>query len=460
MMLAAMAGLGLAPDLVVAGDGPDAAVPALPDDIGAALDALIAESGSVGGMVAASRHGRLAGFHAWGDARRSPQRPVTPNTLFHVGSNGKFITAVAVMQLVQEGRMTLADPLGRHVPGLPAVLAETPITNLLHQTSGLPDYLDTVEDWSVPIPRQRVFEAVAPGRTFPLGEAWAYSNTNYFVLGWLIEALSGMTYADYLSARVFDPSRTPHARADSSIALIPNRAHGFTLDGDRLHKADAMEDEVSRAADGGVLLSAMDIGPWAVALADDRLLAQPARGRLFSPARLSTGRDAPYGCGVFLETCREDAFHHHSGSVPGFVSQRMAFGGSGVQVWAVTNTDGDIHLPLVRLCLTMAEGLAPNSTYASLPLLPIDVRTATLRRAFACREADLPTDLLAPELIASGDGLAPDWGVRVDHVFAPVEHWDAAAGATFTRYRWIGDDDETDHIVIGWTPDDKVFWIV
>ena len=69
-----------------------------------------------------------------------------------------------MLQLVQAGKMTLADPLGRHVPGLPTILAETPITHLLHHTSGLPDYLDVVKDWSIPVTRQMVFEAVSEGR--------------------------------------------------------------------------------------------------------------------------------------------------------------------------------------------------------------------------------------------------------------------------------------------------------
>ena len=457
MMAVAAAGLGLASAGRAFAD--DVAPPPLPAGVATKLEELTADSGTVGGMVAASMHGRFAGFHSWGDARRSPRRPVTPDTLFHVGSNGKFVTAVAVLQLVQAGKLTLADPLGRHVPGLPAVLARTPVTHLLHQTSGLPDYLDQVEDWSQPVTRRMVFEAVSEGRDFEPEEAWAYSNTNYFVLGWLIEALSGMSYGDYVSARIFRPSRMPNARADSSVEAIPNRAHGFTLDDDRVSKADPMEDAMSRAADGGVLLSARDIAPWAIVLADDGLLAGNARGQLFSPAALTTGRAAPYGCGVFMETCRQAAFHHHSGGVPGFESQRMAFGGSGVQVWAVTNTDGDTDLSLDDLCLTMAEGLAPDSTYASQPLLPTDARTALLRRAFARREADLPRALMAPELIASGGETAPDWGVAADHVFAPVEHWQGAGGGTFTRYRWVGDDGETGHVTVGWTPEDKVFWL-
>lgn len=456
MLLAAMAGLGLAPGLAFADDsGP---IPALPEGLAARLDALVADSGTVGGMVAAAQHGRLVAFHAWGQAAREPARPVTPETLFHVGSNGKFVTAIAVLQLVQAGRLTLADPLGDHVPGLPDLLAETTVSQLLHQTSGLPDYLDAVTDWSLPVSREMVFEAVAKGRAFSAGSAWAYSNTNYYVLGWLIEALSGMSYGDYVSARIFRPARMPTARADSSIQPIPARALAYTRTGETVAPANPMEDEMSRAADGGVLFSARDIAPLALVMADDGLLAGGPRGQLFSPAALSTGRAVPYGCGVFMETCRQAAYHHHSGSVPGFLSHRMAFGGSGIQVWAVTNTDGDVKVPLARLCLTMAEGLAPGSTYLSQPLLPADARTALLRTAFTGQRAPFPPELQAPELTAIGGGRTPPWSVGPEDVFAPVEHWQGVGG-DFVRYRRVAPDGVPIHFVVGWTPDDKVFWI-
>lgn len=459
LIAAAVAGLGLSGvSGCVRADEAGTSVPDLPEGLAARLTDLVTDSGAVGGMVAASRHGRLAGVFAWGDARRSPKRPVTPDTLFHIGSNGKFVTAVAVLQLVRAGRLDLTDRLGAHVPGLPAVLAGTPISHLLHQTSGLPDYLDQVEDWSEPVTRRMIFDAVAEGRDFEPGEAWAYSNTNYFVLGWLIEAVSGMSYADYVRQSVFAPAGLPFARPDATATDIPARAQGYTLDGDDLAKADRMDDEMSRAADGGVLFSALDWAPWCQALAGSTLLNPETMALAFQPGRLRTGREAPYGGGVFLERCRGEACHHHTGSVPGFASQRMAFGGSGLQVLAVSNTDGDGEPPLEDLCLVMAEALAPDSTWTTQPLLDEDDRTALLRRAFRRAEADLPDSLLAPELIASGRDTAPSWGVRADHVFAPVERWEVRGGQ-MVRYRWVGDDDETGHVVVGWTEDDEVFWI-
>ena len=149
----------------------------------------------------------------------------------------------------------------------------------------------------------------------------------------------------------------------------------------------------------------------------------------------------------------------HSGGVPGFESQRMAFGGSGIQVWAVTNTDGDADVPLGKLCLAMAEGLAPDSTYATLTLLPTDDRTDILRRAFARGGAPLPPSLLAPELVASGGAAAPGRGIRPEQAFAPVERWQGVGGGDFVRYRLVGNAGEAGHAVVGWTSDDTIFWI-
>lgn len=464
LMGAALVGMGLAgcgeeaasePQLGPAGDG---SPPPLPESLAATLGALVDGSGSVGGVVVAARHGEPAGLFAWGDARRSPRRPVTPETLFHIGSNGKFITGVAVLQLVQAGRIALSDRLGAHVTGLPSVLAQTPIANLLHQTTGLPDYLDQVEDWSEPVSRRMIFDAVSEGRDFEPGEAWAYSNTNYFVLGWLIEAVSGMTYADYVRERVFAPAGLPFARPDASATDIAARAQGFTLNGATLSKADQMEDEMSRAADGGVLFSALDWAPWCRALATSTLMSPETTALAWQPGSLRTGRAAPYGAGVFLERCRGQALHHHTGSVPGFVSQTMAFGGSGIQVLAVCNTDEDGEPPLEDLALAIAEGLAPGSTYLTQPVMAEDARTALLRRAFRRADADLPDSLLASEIIASGGETAPSWGVRPGHVFAPVERW-SATGGEMVRYRWVGDNGERGHVVVGWTEDDEVFWI-
>lgn len=446
------------PDKAPGAAGP---TPPLPAATRARLDALLATVESVGGIVVAVRDGAVAGFYPWGDAnRQAPKVPVTDRTLFHIGSNGKHVTGLAVMQLVDQGRVDLDAPLSDYVDDLPAMIGETTIGHLLHQTSGLPDYLDAVEDWSAPLPRRAVIRSVmAEDRLFEPGEAWAYSNTNYLVLGWLIEAVSGQTYVDYLNQHLFGPARTPLARPDAPGAAIPGRAQPYSREGDRFVRAPTMDDAVSQMADGGVLFSALDVGPWRAAIDGHRIVSAAGLERALSPGPLATGRDAPYGAGHVLERTRGRPFQHHSGSVPGFASWWLTLPGAGISVLAVTNSDGDEEAPLEAMALAMAEGVAPGSTFLGLPILTDDAdRTARLRAAFKRSEADLPERLLAPELIASGGETAPAWGIKPADAFGPVERW-PVRGGEMVRYRWVDSgDDEASHIVIGWTDDDRIFW--
>lgn len=435
--------------------------PNLPAAARARLDELLSDVESVGGMVVAVRGGRILGLYAWGDADRQPKRAVTDQTLFHIGSNGKHVTGLAVMQLVDQGKIDLAQPLSHYVDGLPDMIGSTPIADLVHQTSGLPDYLDAVEDWSAPLPRRAVLRAVtAEDRSFEPGEAWEYSNTNYLVLGWLIEAVSGMSYVDYLNRHLFGPAHTPQARPDSTDDDIAERARPYSWAGSRFVRAPVMNDAVSHAADGGVLFSAHDVGPWRKAIEDHVIVSARALDLAQSPGDFGTGRQAPYGAGYVLEQTRGKPFRHHSGSVPGFSSWWLTLDGVGVSVLAVTNSDGDEEAPLEDMALAMAEGVAPGSTFLGLPIRTDDrERTATLRAAFKRAEADLPDRLLAEELLASGGETAPDWGIKTADAFGPVERW-PVRGGEMVRYRWVdSDDDVASHVVVGWTDDDRIFWI-
>ena len=205
---AASAGLGLT-SRVLAQTPPPA-----PDAV-AALDALRAGKDSAGGVLVAVRGGRAVATYPWGRASLPFDVPVTARTLFHLGSNAKFMTAVAVAQLVEAGALGFDDPIGRHLPDLPPTMAGVGVSHLLHHTSGLIDYPEVLPDWDRPQTREIVLAAMKDQPVlFQPGESWSYSNTNYLLLGWLIETLSGQSYADYIRTRVFTPAGAPTARAE------------------------------------------------------------------------------------------------------------------------------------------------------------------------------------------------------------------------------------------------------
>jgi D-alanyl-D-alanine carboxypeptidase len=153
-------------------------IPPVPASLAAELAKLANLDVVAGAAVAVARGGEAIGFWGAGYASLPFHVPVTQRTLFHIGSVGKHITALAVMQLVDAGRVGLGASLGTYVTGLPATWAEAPVRSLLTHTSGLPDYGTVIKEWDRPQGRDVILDAIgARPPLFAPGEAWAYSNT-------------------------------------------------------------------------------------------------------------------------------------------------------------------------------------------------------------------------------------------------------------------------------------------
>ena len=224
-----------------------------------------------------------------------------------------------VLRLADAGRITLDDNLGRHLAGLPPRWARVSVRHLLQHLSGLPDYTDVLTDWDRPQTRQVVLEAIGSADAeFEPGARWSYSNTNYLLLGWMIEAVTGRTYRDLVTSELFRPAGLPHARADAAQEPIPNRVEPYDVAEGRVRHAQRMENDVSAAADGGLLFSAADWAPWSAALEARRFVSPAMWQAMHTPARLNNGSTAPYGFGWEINQARGETFYTHSGGVPGF----------------------------------------------------------------------------------------------------------------------------------------------
>lgn len=457
-LFAATAGLGLGLTSRALAQTP----PPGPDAV-AALDAARAGKDSAGGVLVAVRGGRAIAVYPWGRASLPFDVPVTDRTLFHLGSNAKFMTSVAVAQLVEAGALGFDDPIGRRLPDLPPSMAGVSVSQLLHHTSGLMDYPGVLPDWDRPQTREIVLAAMKDQPVlFQPGESWSYSNTNYLLLGWLIETLSGQSYADYIQARVFAPAGAPTARADASQQVIPHRAEPYEFQDGAFRHAVRMEDGVSRAADGGLLFSALDAAPWRAALDRDRLVSAATMRRLLAPAAQNTGRLAPYGCGVFLEQTRGAAVRRHTGGVPGFISNWITWPEADLSILALTNSMAPTGPALTDMILTLAEALQPGVSWRGLT--PVgdgsDRRSRALRSLLErAAGAPAPDGVLAPEL-----ALRPAAALRrVSGLtgLAPLEAWPVGESpdqGEMVRYRVSTPGGDRD-LVVGWTPDDRLYWM-
>jgi D-alanyl-D-alanine carboxypeptidase len=437
-------------------------IPPVPAALATRLAELANPDTVAGVAVTVARDGEAIGFWGAGYASLPFRVPVTQHILFHIGSVGKHITALAVMQLVDAGAVALDMPLGSYVTGLPQAWATIPVRALLTHTSGLPDYGRVIREWDRPQGRDVILNAI--GRLPPLfapGEAWAYSNTNYLVLGWLIEAVSGRSYTDYLRERLFGPAGLPTAREDNGEDVVPLRAEPYDYRDRRFVHSVQIERSVSAAADGGVLFSADDLAPWTAALSGKALVSPALMAEATSPARLATGRQVPYGFGWFVERTRGGALWRHAGRVPGFGALLVHL--TAPRLWVAVTANSTPPPPLLLMALSTAEEFAPGSTFLSLPSAGDagDVRTARVRGLFERGSTPPNVDWFAPELqvlLRSVPGVLPPAlpvGVRLDQL-GPVEDY-PVEGGRMVRYR-ASLSGHSAHYLFGWTADDRIFW--
>jgi D-alanyl-D-alanine carboxypeptidase len=439
-------------------------IPPVPASLAARLSELANTDTVAGVAVTVVRDGQAIGFWSAGYASLPFRVPVTERTLFHIGSVGKHVTALAVMQLVDAGSVALDAPVGKYVEGLPESWAAIPVRRLLTHTSGLPDYGRVIRDWDRPQGRDLILDAIGTAPLlFAPGAAWAYSNTNYLVLGWLIEAVSGQPYADYLRDRLLGPAQLPSARVDSAGDVIPDRAEPYDYSNVRFVHAVQLERSVSAAADGGALFSARDIAPWSAALTGARLVSPALMAQATTGALLTTGRQVPYGFGWFVERTAGHHMQRHAGRVPGFGAFLMHLAGPGLWVAVMANTTP--LPPLLLMALTTAEAFSPGSTFLSLPPAGDgrDPRTLRAREVLERGAAPLDLEWFAPEmqvlLRAGGEGFQASLPGRLPPLdrLEPIESYPVPGSGRMVRYRATLAG-HVAHYLFGWTEDDRIFW--
>lgn len=254
----------------------------------------------------------------YGYADHATSRANTVDTSFRIGSVTKQFTAAAILLLQEEGALKVTDTISAHLPDYPAEVAGTvTIHQLLNHTSGIPSYtsLEIFESRDKP---HTVDELMASFRDLPLelepGSEWSYSNSGYVVLGAIIEKASGMTYAEFLRTRLFEPSgMNDTVVGDAESAQ--DRALGYTGRTGAVELADPIDMSVPFAA-GAVRSTCADMVRWDHALRAGTVVSAALQDAMFTPSA-KMGDDADYGYGWTL-TGGEHRFAHHGGGIDGF----------------------------------------------------------------------------------------------------------------------------------------------
>lgn len=346
-----------------------------------------------GAVVAIVEDGRVVYRKAYGLADVAAKRPMTADALFEIGSLTKQMTASAVLELASDDKLRLDDAVTKYIPEYPAAAGIT-IRQLLNQTSGLPDFALTPEFANNSTKKATDFAGILAAihsvpPDFPPGERWKYSNTNYALLGQIIQRVSGLGFDEYLSTRVLKPAGMVAA---TTLGAVPAaKATGYSTDGGRLVPAATFQNSWIGAA-GNVVANVDDLIQW-----NHTLVASPRLKLMRTPATLNDGSRSAYGFGLYIDRQAGSSRIWHGGGTLGFSSSLMSYPDEKLSIIALVN-DGDVNASAMTSFIYDAlHGIRHEAAAGEIPELTIKART-WLRRIKA---GELPEDEVSPELLAA-----------------------------------------------------------
>jgi CubicO group peptidase (beta-lactamase class C family) len=298
-----------------------------------------------GCAVGVSRHGRTVLARAYGMANLEYDVPNTTETVFEAGSVAKQFTAAAVLLLAQQGKLSLDDPVRKHIPELPDYGAPLTIRHMIHHTSGLRDWgtVAMVEGWprgSRVHTHDHVLEIVKRQRAlnFKPGSEYLYSNTGYNLLAIIVERVSGRSFADFTRTEIFEPlGMTRTQWRDDYARIVKGRATAYspTSNGFRL---DMPFENVH--GNGGLLTTVEDLLRWGANFDLARVGGPVFVREQVRQGRLTGGREIEYAAGLRVTRYRGVPEVSHSGSTAGYRAFLTRFPDQGLAVAVLCNHAG------------------------------------------------------------------------------------------------------------------------
>lgn len=304
------------------------------------LDGLVkayVAAGKFTGTVLVAKAGKPLLSEGYGMANREHNAPNTSQTVFRIGSMTKPFTAMLVMQQVAAGKLTPEDRLSQHLPDFPHGDRIT-LHHLLSNRSGVPDYIQMPEYGRAIKQRLSVNDVIAFFRDklliFDPGTDYGYSNSNWVLLGYVLEKVTGRPYAQLVQERIFAPAGMNRSGYAWEERIIAARASGYLDTGKGWQNAE-LHDESGLYAAGGLYATAEDLLRWDRALKDERLLPSSMLAQMrqnFSPFG-----DSGYGYGWEMHTLHGHVGVGHSGGLPGYTANYLHFADGDVTIIVLSN---------------------------------------------------------------------------------------------------------------------------
>ena len=350
-----------------------ATIPVQADKIDDYVKAVMQKQHIPGLSLAVIKDGKLIKVEGYGLANVELNVPARPETVYKIGSVSKQLIATGILTLIQDGKLSLDDKIGKFLEGTPDTWKEITIRHLLTHTSGLVREAPGFDPLKIQDDADVIKTVYPLPLRFTPGERWEYCNVGYFSLAEIIRKVSGKSWGDYLNERLFLPLEMNVSRTTTMTEIIQNRASGYVWRNNKLENAGIY---LALRPSGAFISSVLDLAKWDAALYADKILKPSVRDQMWSPVKLNTGATHPYGFGWELSTVAGHKLVHHGGSLPGFRAQISRFVDDKLAVIVLTNGDNaNPNSIALNIAAFYIPGLIPERTAAKIDPKILDAYT-------------------------------------------------------------------------------------
>jgi CubicO group peptidase (beta-lactamase class C family) len=267
------------------------------------------------GTVLVVKDGKVLIDQGYGSADLEWNIPNTPTAKFRLGSITKQFTAASILLLEERGKLKIDDPISKYLPDTPPAWQKITIYTVLTHTSGIPSFTGfpdyNATEWKDTTPAELVARFRDKPLDFEPGSKFSYSNSGYVLLGYLIEKVSGQTYADFLQQNIFTPLGMANTGIDSNAAILPQRAQGYSPSPNGTHHAGYISMTIPFSA-GALYSTTGDLLKWEQGLFGGKILNPSSLAKMTTPFKEN------YAMGLTVVTRDGHKRIAHGGGIEGF----------------------------------------------------------------------------------------------------------------------------------------------
>lgn len=312
---------------------------------GAQIDSLVIAhlpKTAPGCVVLIMEKGRQVYKKAFGLADLDKKTPMQTGMVFRTGSIGKQYTAIAILQLVEQGKIKLGDSVQVYVKDFPNKTYPVTIENLLSHTSGIIDFFaiqhpDPSKVHDHYTSKQGVDYFKDEPLVFKPGSRYAYSNSNFYLLGYIVEQVTGEPFGNYLQKNVLARAGLKETYYIPYNPSIKNMTAGYSRFDQNAWENAELQDPSILYSVGGLAATADDVWKWHQALSKGKLVRKTTLDKAYTPFKLEDGTNSDYGFGWFIKNIDGMATVEHSGSTDGYQTNELWIPGKDVFIVTLFN---------------------------------------------------------------------------------------------------------------------------